>query len=155
MMKRAIINTQNGFTLPELMIVIAIIVILAAFTLPSLLGTKQAAREKVVKSKLAAIAAAETTYRTLLKKGRYGTLDELQTTISGGSPLVTVTDLTVPGWTISEIDGSTSQDSFGLKAVPAGDNPRPVVYVMFEDQVLRQCPIKGTLYTRSCPAITE
>lgn len=154
MKRRTIDETEAGFSLPELMIVIAILVVLAAIALPSILGSKQAAREQVAKSKLTAIGAAQTTFRTLLKKGRYATLDELQTTMSGGTPLLSTTDLIVPGWSISLIEGETGDTTFGLKAAPTAGNNRTVVYAIFEDQVLRRCPTRGTP-SRQCEAITE
>lgn len=74
-----------GFTLIELMIVIAIIVILAAVTIPNLLRSRMSANEGSAIANLRTITSAEQQFQSAavlrdgVGVGRYGTLDELAT----------------------------------------------------------------------------
>src|ERR1700756_3861872 len=58
-------NNQKGFSLIELLIVIAIILIIAAIALPNLLRSKMAANESSTISSLRTINTAEVAYFTL------------------------------------------------------------------------------------------
>src|SRR5690242_8441995 len=80
---------EHGFTLVELMVVAIIIVIIAAIAIPSLIASRRAGYESTAKQKLAAVGQQQTAFKTLLRKGRYGSISELQGTIAGGSPLIT------------------------------------------------------------------
>lgn len=75
---------NNGFTLIELMIVIAIIAIIAAIALPNLLRSRMAANEANAISGMRTISTAQAQYRssnisTVNGVGAYGTLSELGT----------------------------------------------------------------------------
>ena len=66
---------QRGFSLIELLIVIAIILALAAMAIPNLLRSKMSANEASAVSSLRAIASAQTTYQ--LTYPNLGFADEL------------------------------------------------------------------------------
>ena len=142
-------NYSAGCSLVELMIVAAIIVVIAAIAIPSMLASRRAGYESAAKQKLAAIGQQQSAFKTLLGKRRYGSIAELQAAIAGGTPLITTGDLTVTGWTFSD-EGSSSATSFGAKVVPTSDNPATYAFYISEDQVLRRCARTGPYTKTDC-----
>jgi type IV pilus assembly protein PilA len=69
---------ESGFSLLELLIVVAIILIIATIAIPSLLRSRQAAQESSAVAQIRTINTAEVTYLSS-NGGNYGSIPELIT----------------------------------------------------------------------------
>ncbi len=131
-------KNSKGFSLLELLIVVAIILIIATIAIPSLLRSRQAANESAAVANLRTVNTAEVTYLSS-SGGTYGTMDNLIT-----SKLLDDTFTSVKaGYRYYIQLDSTGQD-YTASAFPAAPNTGRYNYYSIPDAVVRYMTLAPT-----------
>src|SRR5947199_1457454 len=115
---------DRGFSLLELLIVVAIILIIATIAIPSLLRSRQSAQESAAVAQIRTVNTAEITYLSS-NQGPYGGIAELITqglldsrfagAVSGYSFSVSASG---SDYTVAATPTSTNADRFGYYSTP-------------------------------------
>lgn len=122
-------KTNKGFSLLELLIVVAIILIIATIAIPSLLRSRQAAHEAAAVATLRTINTAEVTYLSS-SNGNYGTITDL----INGALIPSNFGGTVSGYSFSIV---AAAGDFTVTANPATANDGRYGYYITPDGVVR------------------
>ena len=120
---------NSGFSLLELLIVVAIILIIATIAIPSLLRSRQAANESAAVATVRTITTAEITYLSSAG-GNYGTISQLV----GAGLIDTGFNTTRSGYNYVII---TNGADYTITADPATPNSGRYAYYSVPDGVVR------------------
>ncbi len=132
---------QKGFSLIELLIVVAIILIIAAIAIPNLLRSRIAANEASATASLRTLNTAEITYASTYNSGFTSTLNQLATPSGGAGtpPTWSAADLVDPvlSGTHSASTNSFTKNGYVFTYGTAGSYPQIASYFVNADPMAR------------------
>ena len=131
-------TNNKGFSLLELLIVVAIILIIATIAIPSLLRSRQAANESAAVANMRTLNTAEVTYLSS-GGGTYGTILDMVSAQLIDDTFITTTRAKAGYNYVLELDG-TAQD-YTIFADPASPNTGRWAYYSRPDAVVRYSTI--------------
>ena len=140
---------NKGFSLIELLIVVAIILIIAAIAIPNLLRSRIAANEASAVASLRTLNTAEVTYASTYNSGFTSTLNQLETPPAGTQPSWSAADLVDPilSGVQSGASMSFTKNGYVFTYSTTGTYPQIATYAVNSDPMARGSSGQRSFYS--------